>query len=172
MAGRTVTCSLGDCIEAPLYRGLCRRHYRLWLNARGRSCGMVGCDDPSYARGLCVMHYTRLRRAGRAGTSERIRGRHGEGSVTRLGYRVHCRPSHPLARAQGKVFEHRVVLFDRIGPGSHPCHWCGRRLDWEPPDDGAALLVADHLDGDGLNNQPENLVPSCIPCNATREQAS
>lgn len=25
--------------------------------------------------------------------------------------------------------------------------------------------VADHLDDDRLNNDPANLVPSCIPCN-------
>lgn len=167
-----MTCSVGDCTKKTLYRGRCSRHYRLWLRGRGVSCTIAGCDDPDYARGLCIMHYSRLRRTGEAGTAERIRGRHGEGSVTDLGYRVHSRPSHPLARAQGKVFEHRVVLFERIGPGSHLCHWCGRRLDWEPTDESSALLVADHLDGDGLNNQPTNLVPSCIPCNATREIAS
>ena len=29
-------------------------------------------------------------------------------------------------------------------------------------------LVVDHLDFDGLNNDPANLVPSCHPCNAGR----
>lgn len=29
-------------------------------------------------------------------------------------------------------------------------------------------LVTDHLDGNTLNNNPDNLVPSCQPCNGTR----
>jgi hypothetical protein len=29
-------------------------------------------------------------------------------------------------------------------------------------------LVTDHLDGDGWNNVPSNLVPSCIGCNVAR----
>lgn len=163
-------CSLGDCLATPLHRGLCRRHYRLWLNTRGLSCGVAGCEDPRYALGFCVMHYTRLRSTGETGGPARTKGRWGDGSVTR-GYRVHRHPGHPLARAQDKVYEHRVVLYERIGPGPHRCNWCARTVDWEPTDE-VALLVADHLDGDGLNNAPENLVPSCIPCNAARELAS
>lgn len=75
---------------------------------------------------------------------------------------------HPIADRRGNVVEHRKVLYDTIGAGVHPCHWCGRELHWRTrnkhnplPDD----LVVDHLDGDKRNNDPVNLVPSCQPCN-------
>jgi hypothetical protein len=79
------------------------------------------------------------------------------------------RPSHPLAPPSGTVAECRLVLYDKIGPGTHPCHWCSAPLEWLP---GAGLadgaLLADHLDWDIHNNSPENLVPSCNHCNAHR----
>lgn len=28
---------------------------------------------------------------------------------------------------------HRALLYDLIGPGLHPCHWCGRVLRWKAP---------------------------------------
>lgn len=38
---------------------------------------------------------------------------------------------HPLVtNDRGQITEHRVVLYDAIGPGPHPCHWCGKLLDW------------------------------------------
>lgn len=74
---------------------------------------------------------------------------------------------HPLALPDGTVFEHRKVLYDKIGPGPHRCHWrCGRILTW---DGGPQLgICADHLDNDKLNNDPENLVPSCRRENIAR----
>jgi hypothetical protein len=79
-------------------------------------------------------------------------------------------PDHPLCDSRGALWQHRVVLFEAIGPGPHPCHWCGRELTWRarrgtPPrvDD----LVVDHLDGDRANNARENLVASCQPCNVS-----
>jgi hypothetical protein len=74
---------------------------------------------------------------------------------------------HPLADKQGRVYEHRAVLYDAIGPGPHSCHWCGTEVDWLPRGtDGC--LQSDHVNGDRFDNQPSNLVPSCGPCNATR----
>lgn len=74
---------------------------------------------------------------------------------------------HPLAIADGTVFEHRKVLYDKIGPGPHMCHWrCGRMLSW---DGGPQLgICVDHLDNNRLNNDPENLVPSCRRENIAR----
>lgn len=71
---------------------------------------------------------------------------------------------HPLAGPNGGVMEHRAVLYDKIGPGQHPCHHCGTVVEW-----GLDLHV-DHLDDDPLNNDPDNLVPSCFPCNIHRTQ--
>lgn len=73
---------------------------------------------------------------------------------------------HPLAH-RGNVAEHRKVLYDKIGPGPHPCHWkCGKILQWD-----RWHLVSDHLDGDTFNNNPDNLVPSCQGCNMRRAKA-
>lgn len=65
-----------------------------------------------------------------------------------------------------------MVLFEKIGNGTHPCYWCGKPVTWMP---GAGLaegaLVADHLDWNDQNDSPENLVPSCIVCNAHRTRS-
>lgn len=71
-----------------------------------------------------------------------------------------------------RIWEHRAVLFDRIGYGPHRCHWCGRCVRWVPGAGGGGgdVLVADHVDGDRRNNDPGNLVPSCQGCNAHRDR--
>lgn len=68
-------------------------------------------------------------------------------------------------------WEHRWVLFQKIGSGEHECHWCGRIVSWdfEYPEGGDMALIADHLDGDTLNNDPGNLVPACNTCNNVRQ---
>jgi len=74
-------------------------------------------------------------------------------------------PSHPLAGKNGKVAVSRLVLYDKLCGVAEPCHWCGCSLIWK-------TLCADHLDSDGMNNAPENLVPSCRGCNANREDGT
>lgn len=132
-------------------------------------CSVDGCDDDKYCKGLCVMHYMRSRRTGTVGPAERQKGVYGQGSITEEGYRVLHIPGHPLARQQGKVLEHRVVLHAAIGDGAHPCHWCGRQLTWIGPPN--SRICADHLDENRLNNVPENLVPACLDCNTKRAAA-
>lgn len=77
---------------------------------------------------------------------------------------------HPLASKQtGVILEHRKVLFDHIGPGDHPCHWCKALVTWQHKAySRAGNLVVDHLDGNRFNNSLDNLVPSCSPCNTGR----
>ncbi len=83
---------------------------------------------------------------------------------------------HPLAVATGakpivRTTRHRVILWDKIGAGPHPCHWCGEPVDWKPwpaPD----CLVVDHLDGDTKNNDDANLAPACDRCNKGRTPPS
>jgi len=104
------------------------------------------------------------------GGAERLRGVHGQGSVNGDGYRVFHDKEHPLATAQGKVLEHRAVLYERIGEGGHPCHWCKAIVTWGEAS-AASRLNVDHLDGDKLNNDPANLVPSCMDCNTKRGAA-
>lgn len=76
------------------------------------------------------------------------------------------RQDHPLAKSDGVVAEHRVVLYDKIGPGPHNCVWCSKELDWTALDDRA--LCTDHQNNDMTDNRPENLEPSCRPCNWQR----
>lgn len=78
-------------------------------------------------------------------------------------------PGHPVAPPSGITYAARIVLYNRIGPGSHPCHWCGRAVTWRP---GGGLkadaLIVDHLDFDPANDDVENLAPSCNICNRHR----
>ena len=93
----------------------------------------------------------------------------GGGKVaTTTRYRKVKRNGHPLAQADGQVYEHRVVLYDEIGPGTHACHWCEKRISWSAPR--KTCITADHLDGDKWNNAKDNLVASCWDCNWHREQ--
>ena len=73
---------------------------------------------------------------------------------------------HPLVRPEdGEIGKHRVVLYDKVGPGPHLCHWgCGKSLEWG----GRLGIQADHLDSNKENNDPKNLVVSCRGCNTSR----
>lgn len=73
---------------------------------------------------------------------------------------------HPLAG--NRVLQHRVRLFDAIGPGPHPCHWCRRVVSWDIKYPLPGALVVDHHDCDKSNNAVSNLLVSCQPCNAAR----
>lgn len=86
------------------------------------------------------------------------------------GRRAHVtRRGHPLAAIDdGRIMLHRLVLFEKIGPGVHPCHWCGTSVTWHRRVALRGDLVSDHLNGNTRDNSPENLVPSCTRCNALR----
>jgi hypothetical protein len=90
-----------------------------------------------------------------------------------IGYKFIRAPQHPLATSWGTVLEHRKVLYDRIGGGPHPCHWCGKRLTWQVRQGGGgSTLTVDHLDNNPANNRLTNLVPCCTRCNITRNRAN
>lgn len=129
-----------------------------------RTCGVAGCAKPprSGKAELCKMHYHRWYRHGDVDVVA-------TGQRTGLGrrYRNMHRPGHPLAGRNGHVYEHRYVLFELIGYGPHLCHWCNAPVTWSPKGTPSCLQV-DHLSDDGADNRPENLVPSCRDCNATR----
>jgi len=86
------------------------------------------------------------------------------------GYIAIYRPEHPLAKRTGWQYEHRIVLYDKIGPGCHSCHWCDLLLSWRInyTHKSNRGLGVDHLDRDRTNNHPDNLVPSCRHCNNAR----
>jgi endogenous inhibitor of DNA gyrase (YacG/DUF329 family) len=85
-----------------------------------------------------------------------------------VAYRQVKMPGHPLARKSGTVMVHRLVLYQRIGPGEHSCHWCGKAVRWGLPLTDPAALVSDHVDGNPRNAEDYNLVPSCSECNTSR----
>jgi hypothetical protein len=101
---------------------------------------------------------------------------HASGRPTRklvtAGQRMRRAPGHPIAPPSGTVAVCRLVLYEKIGPGMHPCHWCQKPISWMP---GAGLdgdaIIADHLDWNIHNNDPRNLVPSCNMCNAHRTRS-
>jgi hypothetical protein len=93
-------------------------------------------------------------------------GLHGK-PLTVAKYMTQARPGHPTAHADGRVRVHRANLYDKIGPGPHDCTWCGTEIDWYAAEF-SRDLVADHVDRDTWNNDPENLVPSCNRCNMNR----
>lgn len=136
-------------------------------------CEVSVCDRPAKTRGLCGAHYERQRLSGSTRSDEPLQPRTGNGSITKTGYRQVRRTGHILSGSSGDVLEHRVVLFDAIGYGPHLCHWCGLAINWskeKPSSRCPHLLVVDHLDGDRLNNDLSNLVPSCQPCNWRRAE--
>lgn len=128
-----------------------------------RTCPIEGCNRMLKRRAICDMHYFRRYRHGSVHanyTEQAVRTSKG-----RRYKRINC-PGHYLAGANNQQWEHRVVLFDTIGMGPHPCHWCGKPLDWGGKTKDS--LVVDHLDGYGDNNEPANLMPSCLRCNSSR----
>lgn len=88
-----------------------------------------------------------------------------------FGYVVLYRPDHPLTGKTGLLLKHRMVLFDSIGPGAHPCNWCKTPVTWLVRGRGEFRtdeLVVDHVDTNRTNNDLANLVPSCAKCNLSR----
>lgn len=126
-----------------------------------RLCKIEGCGRKHFGKGYCQLHYERIRRNGTIHIFpvENYGGR----------YRLVRMPGHQLANAQGKVFVHRLNLFNKIGPGIHLCNWCNREVSWNKswPESDDALIV-DHRDRNNQNNSPDNLVPSCHGCNVSR----
>lgn len=83
--------------------------------------------------------------------------------------RMMAAKGHPIAPPCGTVARARLVLYEKIGPGPHTCHWCDTTIDWKTglvP----GCLVADHLNWNRSDDRPENLAPSCTVCNSHRAQ--
>lgn len=73
---------------------------------------------------------------------------------------------HPLAADRSRsVSVHQLILWDKIGSGTHPCHYCTAPVTWNAPPHSPGRLESEHLDRNRLNNSPENLVPCCHRCN-------
>lgn len=165
-------CSIEGCERPYRARGWCPTHYRRWQvhgdpnigKQTWDTCIAPDCEKPADAGRYCGAHRARLTRLGTLDLPARDRHKHS------MGYEIIKRQGHPVATdPRGWVYEHRVVLFDSIGPGWHHCKHCGMPVSWELsyPEHPDALVV-DHLDEDRGNNDPANLVVSCAPCNLSR----
>jgi hypothetical protein len=84
--------------------------------------------------------------------------------VNKAGYVTVWNPTHPMAGANGKVLQHRQVLYDAMGYGPHLCYVCNASINWR------AGLEVDHFDKNRENNHIDNLGPICVPCNRARRK--
>jgi hypothetical protein len=151
------TCRIVGCGREALSGELCGQHLR---DPRAtRPCAVPGCRKPvsRVALGWCEMHFYRHRRHGDV---DAVRQPKVFRKIDR-GYVLLRMPEHPLANGRW-VYEHRYLLYERLGAGPQQCWWCGRDVRWEED------LNVDHLDYDRSNNDLANLVPSCRACNMGR----
>lgn len=96
-----------------------------------KTCSVEGCDRKHLAKGLCDMHYQRKRASGTL--NARGKARDGEGWVGNHGYH--------MRQVDGKkILTHVAVAEAALG---------------KPLPKGA---VVHHIDGDKLNNTPDNLL--------------
>ncbi|WP_082167396.1 HNH endonuclease [Methylobacterium aquaticum] len=172
----TQGCSVQGCDRPHSGHGLCNLHWQRKHNGRPLAnerldrpiwgiCRTIGCNSTvrSGFANFCEKHYGRVRR----------RGTDDDPIITRRylssdGYViVSGRQGHPASGDHGRAYEHRIVLYDEIGPGWHNCYWCDRPVSWDVKK-GDDKLVVDHVDGDKQNNSPSNLKPSCHACNYKR----
>lgn len=90
--------------------------------------------------------------------------------VPKSRYKRLKRRGHPLATASGHLCEHRAVLYDKLGPGTHPCHWCGKLLRWTIGKLEKDSILPDHINFSERDNRPANIVAACAQCNARRQR--
>ena len=157
-------CKIDGCGKPKDREGLCQMH--AWrLRHYGDPnykreprivlvCDVPNCERSAVGRGLCQLHLSRKRKG--------IPQDFTRPKLQKQRYRQLTRPDHPLANKRGRVYEHRMVLFDQIGDVRVPCFWCGDPLEWR------VSLCVDHLDHNRHHNVSTNLVPACNGCNAGR----
>jgi hypothetical protein len=186
-------CVVEDCGRKVRARGWCVTHYERWrqhgdpkshIPVVSRGCWErtpeSNANSSAARRGRKQSEETKLRRSfsmighlvteeTRTKISEKKKQRDAQEAIgffiDQYGYRrLTGQQGHPLSSRVGQVLEHRVILYNKIGPGPHPCYWhslsgCGQlALEWPK-------VCVDHLDDDPLNNDPDNLVSSCRGCN-------
>lgn len=122
-------------------------------------CAVEGCERDALYKGeqLCQKHYFRK---WRNGTTNLVRTRKYRLQNPK-GYQRIYEPNHPLSDKRGYVYEHRAVLYSKIGDVPFTCDLCGVTLTW-------STCHVDHIDNDVTNNKEENLRPTCSTCNTRR----
>lgn len=145
-----VLCTVPNCLRERCRREYCGAHYQRLLKhgdplkggkspqPQGPTCIADGCLAKAHSRGCCYKHYARLMKHG---TTDLPAREPAESTtwVSRAGYRIVYAPTHPMANSAGAVAEHRLVVADMIGR------------------DLLAMENVHHINGDRLDNRPENL---------------
>lgn len=125
-------------------------------------CKVEGCDRECThypGKGICQMHYFRMMRFGTYELTKK--GKRQARSHNSKGYQMLFLPDHPLAMANGSVYEHRKVVYDRHGENLPPCELCAKSVNWK-------TVHIDHIDDSVDNNEPANLRVLCRACNTMR----
>ena len=135
---------------------------RLMSNSNSTTalCKVDGCESAAMYKSVCLCqkHYFRVMRNGTTDIVKKARPR----IEDVRGYQFLHAPNHPLTlKSQSYIAEHRVVLYEAIGPGPMNCELCGKPLTW-------ATCCVDHIDENRRNNERSNLRPTCNPCNGRR----
>ncbi|MDQ6191387.1 HNH endonuclease [Klebsiella pneumoniae] len=91
------------------------------------------------------------------------RGKRKDRTKNSKGYQMINFPDHPLVMANGFVYEHRKVIYDRYGDTLPPCEICGKEVTWK-------TAHIDHIDEVVDNNSDSNLRVLCRACNVMRSR--
>jgi hypothetical protein len=145
-------CAEVECNGTIEARGLCKKHYRVILQSEKPICIEPGCPRPQWSRKYCHKHYQRLYRRGETKPQRKRKRKDGEPGSRNLipsGYVRIYLPEHPNARSEGTVFEHTLVMSERLGrplfPDEQVHHKNGIRDDNR--DENLVLKVKAHGSG-------------------------
>jgi hypothetical protein len=142
-------CSVAGCLRMASVKGLCSTHDWRMRNhgsldlpaktfAKNQLCTVEGCNKKQVARGYCGTHWKRWKKHGDPTIS--LPGRtKAQLTTIQHGYRRIYAPENPMSNSKGYVPEHRLVMSQMIG----------RPLNQNES--------VHHVNGDGLDNHPENL---------------
>lgn len=160
-------CSVIGCENPNGALGFCQKHYKRFKiygdpifpkKKKQTDCTVTGCKRPFKGHGYCAFHLIRLK--------YKIPFDWVRPNLDKKRYKQIMIPGHYLADKLGRVYLHRLVLFNLIGNIKIPCFWCGITLEWK--NNNYKKIFVDHLDHNRHNNMVKNLVPSCNNCNAGR----
>ncbi|HDS4829153.1 TPA: HNH endonuclease [Citrobacter koseri] len=127
-------------------------------------CKVEGCERECKhypGKGVCQKHYFRMMRYGTYELTKIGKGKIRQRNAK--GYQMLKMPSHPLVMANGFVYEHRKVIYDRYGETLPGCEKCGKEVTWK-------TVHIDHIDEVVDNNDESNLRVLCRSCNVMRSR--